>query len=381
MEQRTMTTRRFGYIRKLPSGRFQASYQGPDDNRHKAPTTFSNERIAKEYLKKQAALIELGQWENATSEKTVKSSSPLFGDYCARHVDIQTTSGGNLLRPSTKALYSRILRTHLSPFVEIHVKDIATSTVSEWWAAAISGGQRTMHAKAYKLLSSVMKRAVDEGLRDSNPCRVKGAQAATTGREIILPNHAEVELLIAAINPRYKHMVMISAHSALRFSEVTALTRSDLVPVIRAGKKAYEVKVSKGVTLVNGEFHVDKPKSKAGARSVKLPSFVTQEIDAYLNTMLDVSPTALVFPSATGGYLRHDVFTNSFKAALRRAGLDPKIALHGLRHYAGSEFGRTGANLAEIKEWMGDSSTAAVMRYIHPTDRTDELVESMRTAI
>ena len=32
--------RRFGYIRKLPSGRFQASYLTPDGQRQFAPDTF-----------------------------------------------------------------------------------------------------------------------------------------------------------------------------------------------------------------------------------------------------------------------------------------------------------------------------------------------------
>jgi hypothetical protein len=114
MEQRTTSTRRFAYIRKRPSGRFPANYQGPDETRHKVPTTYSNERIAKKYLKKQAALIELGQWVDPAAQTVVKSSTPLFGESCARHNGIQTTKAGNLLRPSTKALYSRILRAHLS---------------------------------------------------------------------------------------------------------------------------------------------------------------------------------------------------------------------------------------------------------------------------
>jgi hypothetical protein len=35
-----MTRRSFGYIRRLPSKRYQASYIGPDLARHAAPDTF-----------------------------------------------------------------------------------------------------------------------------------------------------------------------------------------------------------------------------------------------------------------------------------------------------------------------------------------------------
>ncbi|MGW0103211.1 site-specific integrase, partial [Nocardia sp. NPDC003354] len=33
--------REFGTVRKLPSGRWQARYLGPDGQRHKAPETFA----------------------------------------------------------------------------------------------------------------------------------------------------------------------------------------------------------------------------------------------------------------------------------------------------------------------------------------------------
>ena len=38
---RKRTRRGFGSIRRLPSKRYQASYQGPDGARHKAPDTFA----------------------------------------------------------------------------------------------------------------------------------------------------------------------------------------------------------------------------------------------------------------------------------------------------------------------------------------------------
>ena len=45
-----MVRRRFGYIRKLPSGRFQASYKTPDGQRHNAPETYRSEADAGRFL-------------------------------------------------------------------------------------------------------------------------------------------------------------------------------------------------------------------------------------------------------------------------------------------------------------------------------------------
>lgn len=57
-----MASKKFSYMRKLPSGRIQASYIGPDGKRHNAPTTFSDIKLPRDFLKHQDALIQLGQW-------------------------------------------------------------------------------------------------------------------------------------------------------------------------------------------------------------------------------------------------------------------------------------------------------------------------------
>lgn len=169
-----MSKRSFGYVRRLPSGRFQASYVGPDGLRHNAPRTF-RQRSAREYLKTQEALIQLNQWEQ-DSKHEVQIERPLFGEYCERHISIQTNPRGELLELSTQSLYRNLLRTHLSPFAALRLDEISETTVNDWWAMAIKSGKKTTLSKAYKLLASVMKRAVDEKILRENPCRVKGAQ-------------------------------------------------------------------------------------------------------------------------------------------------------------------------------------------------------------
>ena len=42
--------RQFGHVRRLPSGRFQASYIAPDGSRHNAPTTFLSKTDAETFL-------------------------------------------------------------------------------------------------------------------------------------------------------------------------------------------------------------------------------------------------------------------------------------------------------------------------------------------
>ena len=375
-----MPTRKFGYTRKLPSGRFQASYVGPDGQRRNAPTTFSSELLARKYLKTQDALIQLGQWSPYPGNGEETPPSPPFGEYCERHISIQTTSRGALLERSTQSLYRQLLRTHLSPFAPLRLNEITEALVSDWWAAAIASGQKTMPSKAYKLLASVMRRAVDEKLIPENPCKVKGAHSATTGKTIHVPSLAEVEKIIAAMNPRYRVMVVVAANTGLRFGEVTALERQDFIPAIRQGQKAFNVSITKAIGTDDGKPYLKGPKSEAGIRVVPLRPEFTALIDEHLENLVSTSPDSLVFPSASGSYLRNDVFANSFGPAIRRAGLSKKVTPHGLRHFFGSEFGRAGANMAELKDTLGDSTAVSVLRYLHSTDRAEELLENFRPA-
>ena len=46
MPRRPPQRRDFGHIRKLPSGRYQASFTGPDLLRHNAPVTFEAKDLA-----------------------------------------------------------------------------------------------------------------------------------------------------------------------------------------------------------------------------------------------------------------------------------------------------------------------------------------------
>ena len=53
---------RFGYIRQLPSGRYQASYQAPDGSRHNAPATYTHKADAQAWVTSERRLIEYGTW-------------------------------------------------------------------------------------------------------------------------------------------------------------------------------------------------------------------------------------------------------------------------------------------------------------------------------
>lgn len=52
----------WGAIRRLPSKKYQASYLGPDKNRHTSPTTFTTKTQAHLWLDEQRLAVEKGFW-------------------------------------------------------------------------------------------------------------------------------------------------------------------------------------------------------------------------------------------------------------------------------------------------------------------------------
>jgi hypothetical protein len=65
--------RRFGRVRELPSGRWQARYKGPDGIDRPAPHTFDSKTSAERWLTLTEAEIIRGDWANPDAGKVLFS--------------------------------------------------------------------------------------------------------------------------------------------------------------------------------------------------------------------------------------------------------------------------------------------------------------------
>jgi integrase len=314
----------------------------------------------------------------ADDAPALEIGSTNFKEYAVQHIMLQTNSKGELLRESTKALYRRTLSTNLKPFLEVDLESITKAQVDEWYAKMIATGKKTAASKAYKLLSAVLKRAVESGKIEKNPCGIRGAQSATTGKTVDTPSADEVAAIANAISSEYKNLVLIAAYGGFRFGEITELRRKDVFPLEKNGQVSYEFRVSRAVTLVNGKFVIDKPKSEKSTRKVPLSPALTSLINDHLFSSIPDDAEALLFPAKSGGHLPHYVFIKAWNRALKSAAiLREGLTPHSLRHFAGTHYHLAGATLPELMDWLGDSSIAAVQRYLHVTDRAPEIASQM----
>jgi hypothetical protein len=98
--------RRFGNLRKLPSGRYQARYPGPDGQMRNAPETYERKGDAVKALVIIEGQLMSGNWTDPERGK-VK-----LGDYAATWI---TQRPG--LRPRTIDLYRWLLGKHITPYL------------------------------------------------------------------------------------------------------------------------------------------------------------------------------------------------------------------------------------------------------------------------
>jgi len=375
--------RQFGSVKILDSGKFQASYKrniGGKTKTFYGPQAFNTKTEANNWLTMEANLVLTNKWTVPGDANPMNTEAPTFGVYAARHIKLQTNSKGIHLKPSTAEKYESYITKYLDDFENLPITSITKSMVDEWWLRATSNGKLTTASKAYKFMHCVYVRAEKDGWMGdrTNPCQVKGAQNASTGRATYTPTMDEVVAVANVIKPEYRVIVLLAAYAALRFGEVTALKRKHFISQTIDGKSRWAVEIEEAVTYVKKQFIVGTPKNQKGADTVVITSALTEIIGQHLEHMVSKDADALVFATADGGYLRNDVFAKALKAAVKKAGLTGKgITPHSLRRAGGTEYGNSGANLSEVKDFIRDASTNAAIRYVQSTNRTILLAESM----
>ena len=134
--------RRFGYVRKLPSGRYQASFVGPSGLRQSAPDTFKTKTDADRWLARAESDIARGTWLDEDLGRET------FGNYARAWLRDHPRMG-----PRYRETCYRNLRLHLAPLEDVPLKALTPSVVREWYASAQRGrGGRTSIQQSYRFL-------------------------------------------------------------------------------------------------------------------------------------------------------------------------------------------------------------------------------------
>lgn len=365
MANRKGTKARFGNIRQLPSGRYQARYVGPDSLTHKAHTTFDTKGDAEAWLSTVRADIVRDAW-NPSGAAPRKAMT--LGSYAERWLIART------LEARTRAHYRSLLDRQILPALrDVPLRHMTPDLVREWYATTALDTP-TLRSHAYGLLRTILGQAVRDELIRSNPCHVRGGGNAKRVKKIKPATLAELEAIVQAMPARYRVMALLASWCGLRFGELAELRRGDV------DTKAGILHIRRAVVRANGQTIVKKPKSDAGTRDVAIPPHLLPLIREHLLEHAEPGKDGLLFPARGGGHLAPSTLYRVFYPARLAAGR-PDLRWHDLRHTGAVLAAQTGATLAELMGRLGHSTPGAALRYQHAAQDRDMAIAKALSAL
>ena len=355
--------RRFGTIRRLPSGRWQVRYPGPDGVVRPGDDTFATKTETEEWLTRKEAEILDGDWIDPDAGEI------LICDYAATWIEERPG-----LRPKTIRNYRSLLRCQLAPYLAaVTVGELTLARLRRWRKKLLDSGTSPITtAKAYRFLRAVMNTAVDDGLIKRNPCRIKGAGSEDSPERPVL-SVAQVYALADAAGLRFRPLILLAAFSSLRWGELAALRPEDI------DLDACTVRVTRQLNKPGAVPVFGPPKSRAGRRTVVFASLIVPDLRKHLDALPPGAPLAFTSPEGTA--LSNSNFRRRvWLPALAAAGLS-EVHIHDLRHTGNQFTANAGANTRELMERMGHDSERAALIYLHSSDeRQRALAEAVANA-
>jgi integrase len=375
---RKKVRRQFGNTRKLPSGRWQARYTGPDEILRSAPVTFDTKADASAWLAKKQT-----EMTDQTWRPPVAKTRQTLAAFTDGWVETHRTKTGKPLAPKTQEDYQRWLDRLILPVLGDRRLDLISPEVVAAWHRDLCPKAPTQRARVYSLLQTILGEALPV-----NPCQVEGAGTAKTRKKIRPATLGELKTLIEALPDRYRAAVLLAGWCTLRYGELTELRRGDV------DLKAQTFTVARAVTWVRrcpehlvcrcpeGRYVpvVGGPKSEAGVREVAIPPHILTSLEHHLKTYVGASRDSLLFPARQGGHLRSSSFEKVFTRAKGLAGR-PDLTPHQLRHTGATLAAHAGATLQELMAQLGHSSPGMALRYQHVAEGRPALLAARLSAM
>lgn len=364
----------FGSVHKLPSGRYRASYYGPDGRRHKAPTTFTAQKAARSWLALRQSEIISKAWLPPDAPAAAPTKKLTLREYADAWLPKRKVRG-QPLKVRTREHYRGLLDDHILPTLGgLPVGAITRDDVEDWYDHKLDAGTPTLRSHCYGLLKTILGGAVAEGRAQANPCVLRGAGSVKRASKTKPATLAELETIAAEMPERYRAMVLLASWCALRFGELTELRRKDV------DLDDGVISVRRAVVRTEAGFRIEPPKSDAGVRDVAVPPHMAAALAGHMAKHVGPQQDSLLFPADHGGHLAPATFYRWYYKARAKAKRDD-LRFHDLRHTGATLAAQTGATLAELMGRLGHSTPAAAMRYQHAAQGADRRIADLLSRI
>lgn len=364
---RARRRRHFGSVRRLASGRWQASYW-LEGRRHVAPVTFRAKTDALAWLSAVETDIRRGRWADPSEARTT------LGEWLDHW--LATVVAHRVGSDNTVANYAAVVRRHLEPGLgTIPIAHLTPEQVDEFLVAKAAAGL----SKSYVgRMRTILADALSHAERRQLVSRNAGRQSIMPRCEPARPRRsftaAEARrVLDAAAGERLHALVVTGLLVGLRPGELTGLLWSDLD--FDADPPTLSVSGSMKRRPDSSLYRGPVKRSTAGERTLAMPATLTAALVAHRRRQ-DAERRAagglwmdqgLVFPTEMGTPLDPSNVRKVFARVARRAGIDPAGVVPYLpRQGAVSLPIDAGAPIEEVADLLGDAPPTIDRHRVRP---------------
>lgn len=304
-----------------------------------------------------------------------------------RDITIETLIGEFLqevkpnLRPNTYKSYAHLCGLYVTPKLgKVKVADLDAKMVSAWQRGLIeSGGEAhgALSARTVTLARACLKQALDQAVRwDYISRNVVPLTSAPGGSRRASPNlsKADASAILTAFDGDVDYpLVVVLLGLGLRIGEALALRWQDLAQVGEGSEAHLRVTIRHQLAHAeggrDGKRVLQAPKTSKGVRSIAVPGFVAQALEAR-KLAQEAQQSAcgdawnnelgLIFTTGNGGPRGYANVWARYKRVLRRAGIEG-VTLHDLRHLCAALLVSKGVHPRIIMGILGHSRIAITM--------------------
>lgn len=138
----------------------------------------------------------------------------------------------------------------------------------------------------------------------------------------------------------------------IRLGELLALTQEDF------DLNKSTVRINKSYQRISRKDVIIEPKTPKSVRIIKMPDFLTEEIEEYIKSIYGIKPKDRLFP-ITKSYLHNEMKRGSKEQGIKR------IRVHDLRHSYVSLLIEMGFSVVAIADRVGHENIDITYRYPH----------------
>jgi len=276
----------------------------------------------------------------------------------------------NRIRDNTWGTKTNIARTKILPyFGKRKIGEIEPRDIIAWQneLLAYRDEKKKPYSQTYlktlhNQLSAIFNHAVRYYELRSNPAAKAGNMGSEEHKEMLFWTKEEYKKFSFEMmdKPVSFYAFEMLYWCGIREGELLALTAADF------DFEKETVRINKSYQRLHGEDVITTPKTKKSNRIIKMPKFLCEEMQEYLQMLYGLKKKDRIF-TVTKSYLHHEMDRGAKAAGVKR------IRIHDLRHSHISLLIDMGFSAVAIADRVGHESIDITYQYAHlfPSKQTE----------